>query len=144
MHRSWTKVFLLLNSILWISFSSTASSVQAEEPPAGEAPTEGKYKINLAPFNFSLLKRGRVVGQVDLTLVLELNEGRDYEEINSLLPRIRSDISIALTDLARQQFSVDRPIDPDLLTAYLTPFLDYRLGKDRVEIYVQQAMISPK
>lgn len=117
---------------------------QEEEAAEAEAPTEGKYKIPLEPFHFALLKRGRVVGQVNLTLVLELADGREYEDINRQVPRIRSDISIALTDLARQQFDVDRPIDPDLVSAYLTPFLDYRLGADRVEVYVQKAIIDPK
>ncbi len=116
----------------------------SEEENSGEVPTEGKYKITLEPFNFAVIKRGRVEGQANLQLVLELDDGKDYEDINNQIPRIRSDISIALTDLARQQFSVDRPVDPDLVSAYLTPFLDYRLGKGKVEVFVIKAIIEPK
>ena len=140
---------LFRHILLFIVFSSggvfcSAVLAQDEEATEAEAPTEGKYKIPLEPFHFALLNRGRVVGQVNLTLVLELADGREYEDINRQVPRIRSDISIALTDLARQQFDVDRPIDPDLVSAYLTHFLDYRLGTDRVEVYVQKAIIDPK
>lgn len=135
------KFFLIVAVLCCVPLSLFAAQ---EEPPVGEAPTEGKYKIVLEPFHLALLDRGRVVGKVDMRLVLELEDGRDYEDINMQIPRIRSDISIALTDLAKQQFSVDRPINPDMVSAYLTPFLDYRLGKDRVEVYVQQAIIDPK
>lgn len=132
--------------ILVLSFlcASPSFAQDAEDEGAGEVPSEGKHKIAFEPFHLSLLRRGRVVGQVDLRLVLVLQEGRDYEEINNLMPQIRSDFNVALTDMARKVFDVNRPIDPDLVSAYLTPYVDHRLGRGRVEVFVQHAMIDPK
>lgn len=127
-----------------LGFVSPAFAQEAEEVEAGEVPSEGKHKIAFDPFNLSLMKRGRVVGQVDLRLVLVLHDGNDYEEIASLMPQIKSDFTIALTDMARKVFSVDRPIDPDLVSAYLTPYVDRRVGRDRVDVFVQHALVEPK
>lgn len=126
-----------------VSFLSWPVFAQDEETE-GEVPTEGKHRIAFEPFNISLLKRGRVVGQVDLRLVLVLHNGNEYEEINNLVPQIKSDFTVALTDLARKVFDVNRPIDPDLVSAYLTPFVDRRLGRGRVDVFVQHALIEPK
>lgn len=126
----------------WLVFTSPLHA--QEEVETGEVPLEGKYKIVFEPFNLSMLKRGRVIGQVDLRLVLVLQNGNEYEEIANLTPQIRSDFTVALTDLTRKVFDVNRPIDPDLVSAYLTPYVDYRIGKDRVKVFVQHATIEPK
>ncbi|MBV1901120.1 MAG: hypothetical protein KUG56_05550 [Kordiimonadaceae bacterium] len=109
-----------------------------------QALDEGKHKINFNPFYLSLFKRGRVVGQAELRIVLQLEDGNDYEELNNLKTQIRADFVSALTELARIRFDVNRPIDPDVVKAYLTPFADYRLGEGRVQIYVQHALIESK
>lgn len=137
-----SKIRLL--ALLMFAFVQSVTVSAQEEAPEGEVPTEGKHRIAFEPFNLSLLKRGRVVGQVDLRLVLVLQDGNDYEEIANLVPQIKSDFTVALSDLARKVFDVNRPIDPDLVSAYLTPFVDRRLGRDRVEVFVQHALIEPK
>lgn len=136
--------FRWLIILMCLSLVSPVIAQDAEEGEGGEVPSEGKHKISFAPFYLSLMKRGRVLGQVDLRLVLVLHEGNDYEEIANLVPQIRSDFNIALTDMARRVFDVNRPIDPDLVSAYLTPFVDRRIGRDRVDVYVQHALIEPK
>ncbi|MBL4838309.1 MAG: hypothetical protein JKY34_12110 [Kordiimonadaceae bacterium] len=118
------------------------SGAFAEE--GSEALNEGKHKINFNPFHLSLFKRGRVVGQAELRIVLQLEDGDDYEEFNNIKTQIRADFTSALTELARIRFDVNRPINPDVVKAYLTPFADYRLGEGRVQIYVMHATIEPK
>tara|TARA_R110002096_G_scaffold274283_3_gene468095 strand:+ start:1047 stop:1466 length:420 start_codon:yes stop_codon:yes gene_type:complete len=136
--------FRWLVFLVCVALVAPVSAQDADEVEAGEVPSEGKHKIVFDPFYLSLMKRGRVLGQVDLRLVLVLHEGNDYEEIANMTPQIRSDFTIALTDLARKVFDVNRPIDPDLVSAYLTPFVDRRIGRDRVDVFVQHALIEPK
>lgn len=137
-------VFRWLVLLVCLGVAAPVFAQDADEEEVGEVPLEGKHKIAFDPFNLSLMKRGRVVGQVDLRLVLVLHDGSDYEEIANLMPQIKSDFSIALSDMARKVFDVDRPIDPDLVSAYLTPYVDRRIGRDRVDVFVQHALIEPK
>lgn len=109
-----------------------------------EEPAEfGKPKIAMAPFNFSLIKQGRVHGKVTIHLTLVIEENGSHEEVRRRLPQVRSDFNSALTVLARQRFSVTKPINPDIVKAYLTPYAVKRLGDDVVSIYVHQALIEP-
>lgn len=109
-----------------------------------EIPEEGKLAIEMQPFDFTMFDRGRTVGKVSLTLTLVVQEQGDSEMIRTRMPQIRSDFLGALTVLARQRFDVNRPIDPDIVTAYLTPFLEHRIGAGKALIFVKQALISPR
>lgn len=109
----------------------------------GETPDEGKLTINMAPFNFQLLERGRQKGKVVIDLTLVVQEQKDSELIRQRLPQIRSDFLGALTSLSHHRFKVNRSIDPDLVTAYLTPFLVNRVGEGKAMVFVQYALITP-
>ena len=115
--------------------------VYAQEP--GTMPEEGKLAIEMAPFDFSLIQRGRLRGKVSLSLTLVVENQRDSEMIRARLPQIRSDFLNGLTSLSRQRFDVNRPIDPDVVTAFLTPYLNHRLGEGKAHVYVQHAQIKP-
>jgi len=104
---------------------------------------EGKHKITFKPFHLSILKKGRVRGTADIQLVLQLHENRDYEELNALKPQLRADIAAALSTLARRRWRVTKPIDPDIVSGYLTPFIEQRVGPGRLNVYVLQALINP-
>jgi hypothetical protein len=113
---------------------------------AGEEEDEldvGKPKIEMAPFNFSLIRQGRVEGKVTLHLTLVIEEEGAHEKVRLRVPQLRSDFNSALSVLARQRFTVSRPINPDVVRSYLTPYAVHRLGAGVVSIYVQQALIEP-
>ena len=109
----------------------------------GVMPEEGKLAIVMDSFDFSMFTRGRVVGKVSITLTLVVIEQQDSEIIRLRLPQIRSDFLSALTILSRQRFNVNKPIDPDIVTAYLTPFLSHRIGPGKANIFVKHALITP-
>lgn len=109
----------------------------------GAMPEEGKLTINMAPFDFSLIQRGRLQGKVSLSLTLVVENQRDSEMIRARLPQVRSDFLNGLTSLSRQRFNVNRPIDPDVVTTFLTPYLNHRLGEGKARVYVQHAQIKP-
>lgn len=130
----------LLCILLAFAFLSPFGSLYAAEEEKAEY---GKPKIDMAPFNFSLIKRGRVEGKVTIQLTLVIEENGSHEDIRLRLPQIRSDFNTALTVLARQRFTVTKPINPDIVKAYLTPYAIRRLGQKVVSIYVEQALIEP-
>lgn len=125
-----------------VTMVSLTGSVVADARQ-GVMPEEGKLAIEMDAFDFSMFTRGRVVGKVSLTLTLVVIEQRDSEVIRLRLPQIRSDFLSALTILSRQRFNVNKPIDPDIVTAYLTPFLSNRIGPGKAHIYVKHALITP-
>ena len=95
------------------------------------------------PFDFPLFDRGRRTGRVSLMLTLVVQDQSDTERVRLHMPQIRSDFLGALTSLSRQRFKVNKPIDPDIVRAYLSPFLNYRLGEGKVDVFVKQALINP-
>lgn len=119
--------------------SISASSAQDD----GSMPEEGKLAIDMDPFDFPMFNRGRMVGRVSMILTLVVQEQRDSELVRLRMPQIRSDFLGALTTLSRQRFNVNKPIDPEIVRAYLTPFLGYRLGDGKADVYVKQALIKP-
>ncbi|WP_155859915.1 hypothetical protein [Kordiimonas gwangyangensis] len=121
--------------------ASLPASASEEEEQAAE--TVGKPQLDMQPFNFSVIKRGVVEGQATLQLVLVTENTVDFEFVRSRLPQVRSDFNTALSVLAQQHFNVNRPIDPDIVKAYLTPYLEHRLGKGKAEVFVKQALIHP-
>ena len=106
-------------------------------------PEEGKLAIEMAPYDFSLIQRGRLQGKVSLTLTLVVQDQRHAEMIRARLPQIRSDFLGGLTTLSRQRFNVNKPIDPDIVTAFLTPYLSHRVGEGKARVYVKHALIKP-
>jgi len=128
---------------LSLSLLSTLALAQ-EEGGDAEVLDEGKHKITFEPFHLTVMKRGRVQGTADIQLVLQLHDNKDYEGLNVMKPQLRADITSALSTLARQRWKVSRPIDPDIISAYLKPFIVHRVGADKLDVYVQQALINPK
>ncbi|WP_139167398.1 MULTISPECIES: hypothetical protein [Kordiimonas] len=120
-----------------------AQDVRAQDGEGEEIQDVGKPRIEMKPFNMALLERGRVRGQVTMHLVLVIEQKGGHEFVRTRLPQLRADFNSALTVLARQRFSVSRPIDPDIVKAYLTPYADQRLGSGVVSVYVKQALIEP-
>jgi len=117
--------------------------LQASMEESEKVQEVGKPKIEMQPFNLALLERGRVRGKVTIHLVLVIEEPGGHEFVRTRLPQLRADFNSGLTILARQRFSVSRPIEPDIVKAYLTPYADQRLGKGFVSIYVKQALVEP-
>lgn len=127
--------------LLFSALALPVSSAQAWQE--GSTPEEGKLAIDMDPFDFPMFNRGRMVGRVSMTLTLVVQEQRDSELIRLRMPQIRSDFLGALTTLSRQRFNVNKPIDPEIVRAFLTQYLDYRLGEHKAEVYVKQALIKP-
>jgi len=134
-----------LRAALLIAGFMTVSAAGLVEATArqGVLPEEGKLAIEMDPFDFSMFTRGRMVGKASLTLTLVVIEQRDSEVIRLRMPQIRADFLGALTILSRQRFNVNKPINPDIVTAYLTPFLAARIGAGKADIFVKHALITP-
>ncbi|NVJ68787.1 MAG: hypothetical protein HWE08_00450 [Alphaproteobacteria bacterium] len=137
--KMWRFVFLLL----FLTSAFTQPALAQEEEHEGEQLDYGKPKIDMAPFNLALLERGRVRGKVTMYLVLVIEKKGEIEFVRARMPQLRADFNTALSVLARQRFSVSRPVNPDVVKAYLTPFADRRLGAGMVSIYVKQALVAP-
>ena len=136
------RLFLTIGLLLVTTISLPGTSRASEEEEQAEK-TVGKPKIEMVPFNFSVIKKGVVEGQASLQFVLVMENTTDYEFVRTRLPQIRSDFNTALTMLSRQHFNVNRPIDPDVVKAYLTPYVEHRLGSGKAEVFVKQALIHP-
>lgn len=135
------RIFLIaLMMVLGLGGPAVSAFSEEEE---GDKEFVGKPKLEMEPFNFSVIKRGIVEGQATLQFVLVMENTGDFEFVRSRLPQVRSDFNTALTMLSRQTFQVNRPIDPDIVKAYLTPYIDARLGAGIAEVFVKQALIRP-
>ena len=138
------RVFLIAFLIAFGFAGSAGVSAFAEEEEQKDKEFVGKPQLEMTPFNFSVIKRGVVEGQATLHIVLVMDNTQDFELVRSRLPQVRSDFNTALTMLSRQRFEVNRPIDPDIVKAYLTPYIEARLGAGIAEVFVKQALIHPE
>ncbi|UTW59275.1 hypothetical protein KFE96_02905 [Kordiimonas sp. SCSIO 12603] len=129
---------IVLFLLLAAEFSPALSVVTMQD-----APEEGKHKVELMPFTFTMQKRGRLIGKVTVQVVLEVQDASKIEYVKQRVPQIRADFNLVLSELSRVRFDINRPIDPDLVQQYLTPYADYRMGKDVVKVYLKQALIEP-
>ena len=132
--------------VLALVFSPVGSGVAAaqEEPAEGEVLDEGKHKITFDPFQITMMRRGVLKGIADIQLVLQLHDNKEYESLNALKPQLTADIAAALSTLSKVHWSVNRPIDPDTVSKYLTPIVARRVGGGKLDVYVLHALINPK
>ena len=101
--------------------------------------------LPITPLNFSIIRKGRVRGTVSIVPILVIQEPTDAEifELTELLPLIRSDLMAVASLLSQKRFRINRPIDPDFVARYFQHRLDQRLGKARLKVYIQDAIIRP-
>jgi hypothetical protein len=125
---------IIISVFLNLVFITPSLSAQETQEPS---------ELELDPFNVSIYRNGRVEGQVTVILKLEAKDPSELSSITERLPQIRADIFTGLTELARQYFDVNKPIQPDLVRDYLLFFLNQRLGEGRVDLFVVQAGVNP-
>jgi len=136
------RALLIMLCLIIAPTAAMAGEGGGEKAP--EEQSDALPKIDMAPFKFSLIDRGRVRGKVSITLTLVVHKSDDMKYVRLHQPQLRSDFLTALTVLANQQIDPNRPVDPDIISAYLTPYANYRLGKDKVTVYVKEAMVTPE
>jgi len=139
----------VIRCLLWLCLMAfcvapTRAAVYAQDEPEEEALLqEGRLSIKFAPFRIAVLRKGRITGTADLQITLQLRDNDEYNELKAKLPQLRSDMVSALSSLSRRRWSVTRPIDPDIVSRYLKPYVDRRVGAGRLDIYVLKALIDP-
>jgi len=126
--------YIAISALLSLAFAIPSVSAQETQEPS---------ELELDPFNVSIYRNGRVEGQVTVILRLETKDPSELSSITERLPQIRADIFTGLTELARQYFDVNKPIQPDLVRDYLLFFIDQRLGEGKVDLFVVQAGVNP-
>ena len=101
--------------------------------------------LEIKTLNFSIIKKGRVRGTVSIVPTLVITHPTDDEinELDRLIPLIRSDLMAVANLLSKRRFRINRPIDPDLVAFHFQNRVDKRLGKGRIKIYIQDAVIRP-
>lgn len=136
--------------ILGLSLIAGLSPIGAaeEEAPAPDADAEagevlGAQRITMAPMNISLFESNRLAARINIELILVVQDLKNVADIKARLPQLRSDFLTALNQLARDRFSVDRPLEPDLIKLYTLAFAEQRLGPGVVDVFVHQAYIQP-
>lgn len=129
---------------------SVINSIYAQDSEEGDKAEEEDIisynsTIEIKTLNFSIIKKGRVRGTVSIVPVLIIKHPTDDEinELNSLIPLIRSDLMAVANLLSKRRFRINRPIDPDLVAFHFQNRVDKRLGKDRIKVYIQDAVIRP-
>lgn len=129
------KIIVLL--VFLLSFQNSVAFSQETQEGIGAR------TINLQPFFVSIFDGRQIRGRATIEIIIEVKDQKDSAEIKTKLPQIRSDFTVALSRLSKDRFTINRPIDPDLIRFYLMTYASHRLGPDKIEVYVQQAFIQP-
>lgn len=138
-------VVVLAFFLCGLAMDGPARSQEDEEEADKPSDEEvlGAQRIIMAPMNISLFESNRLTARVNIELILEVQDLADVEDIRDRVPQLRSDFLTALNLLARERFSIDRPIDPELIKLYVLAYADRRLGKGKIDVFVQEAYIQP-
>ena len=129
--------------------SSFAQEEDSEEPQDEEDLAkllgEEATTLPIVPLNFSVIRKGRVRGTVSIVPVLVIVDPTEAEitELTKLMPLLRSDLMMVSSLLSKKRFRVNRPIDPDFVARHFQNRVDQRIGKGRIKIYIQDAIIRP-
>lgn len=126
---------------------SMISSIYAQDSEEAEEEEIQDYNTTLPikTLNFSIIKKGRVRGTVSIVPILVIKHPTNDEihELGRLTPLIRSDLMAVANLLSKRRFRINRPIDPSLVASHFQNRVDKRIGKDRIKIYIQDAIIRP-
>ena len=133
------------NMINSIHAQDSEETDEAQEENQEEAALDYNTTLPIKTLNFSIIKKGRVRGTVSIVPILLVTHPTDDEihELTSLIPLIRSDLMSVANLLAKRRFRINRPIDPNLVASHFQNRVNKRIGKDRLKIYIQDAIIRP-
>lgn len=132
----------ILLLVVFMSFNWPLSSTLAQEAEEGAPEEKPQASVDMDPLSVSILDSGRLVGRLNVTLVLETRGDNHSVRIKQRMPQIRSDFLAGLSQLARARFSTTQPVSPRLIKQYLKLIADRRLGEDTVEVFVVDAHIA--
>ncbi len=143
-------LFALIGSVMFIQAVMPLNSTYAQDSEETDESQEEEILdyntiLEIKTLNFSIIKKGRVRGTVSIVPILIVTHPTDNEinELNSLIPLIRSDLMAVANLLSKRRFRINRPIDPELVAFHFQNRVDKRIGKNRVKIYIQDAVIRP-
>lgn len=122
-------------------FLITATSVLAEESRGGSG-SEPLF-IEFTPLSVSVIQRTRVAGflSVAFNLVVESEEAAAHVE--RLRPRLRDAIVRILSRVANSRLDINRPVDVDLIRAYVQMAVDGVLGAEKARVLMQTVSLQP-
>jgi len=121
--------------------ASTTDTASQEENDTTAAQPAGR--IELAPFVIPIFRNHRQVGRANIELIVEVTDSSQLVDIKKRLPQMRADFLTALSQLSKEQFRIDRPIEPDLVRYITNVYADRRFGKNAVSVFVKQDYLEP-
>lgn len=108
----------------------------ADQPKLGEQ----RY-IMLEPLTVSVLRDARVRGLLSVDLTLELARHDERAAIERIMPRLRDQLMLTLTQLAANRLDIDRPLDLPTLTAALQQVIDRVIGESKARLLIGGATV---
>lgn len=133
------------HSVINNIYAQDSEEIDEAEEAEEEDILNNNTTLPIKTLNFSIIKKGRVRGTVSIVPILIITHPTDNEinELNRLIPLIRSDLMAVANLLSKRRFRINRPIDPDLVATHFQNRLDKRIGKGRIKVYIQDAVIRP-
>ncbi|MCH8862091.1 MAG: hypothetical protein IID51_06235 [Proteobacteria bacterium] len=122
-------------------FLITANSVLAEES-SGSSDSEPLF-IEFTPLSVSVIQRTRVAGFLSVAFNLVVENEEAAAHVERLRPRLRDAIVRILSRVANSRLDINRPVDVDLIRAYVQMAVDGVLGAEKARVLMETVSLQP-
>jgi hypothetical protein len=141
--RAATAISRKLAIVLWLLAALPALAAEEKAGPA--APPPGPVFIKLPPINIPVIEGNKVVAQVDISLMVELAEGRTAESVEAQHTRLLDAFISDCYGLFQQRTQPGRTIDGQAVKERLRGTARRILGRDAVkDVLIEQFFEQPR
>lgn len=126
----------------FLSFGSAGFA--AAEGEDGETKSDaGPIFMEFAPFSVSVIQRAQIAGYLSVAFDLAVEEEAVVQQVERLRPKVRDAVLLILTRVASSRLDVTRPVDVDLIRAYVQKAVNNVLGAGKAQVLMAIVSLQP-
>lgn len=99
--------------------------------------------IEFEPFSVSVIQNSRVAGFLSIAFDLAVEDEATIQQVERLRPRLRDAVVRILSRVASSRLDVSRPVDVDLVRAYVQKAIDGVIGPGKAQVLMEIVSLQP-
>lgn len=103
----------------------------------------GPIFIEFEPFSVSVIQRTRIAGFLSVAFSLAVEEEAVIQRVERLRPKLKDAIVRILSRVASSRLDVNRPVDVDLVRAYVQAAVDGVIGAGKARVLMSTVSLQP-
>lgn len=136
---------LFSRAVLIIFLAMISGPLQASEEATGEGEKSGREQyIMVPPLAVPMYHKGRIRGNMTVTLMVKLEDEEERDQARKYLPRLSSAYVMEVNRLSHNYFDVTRPVSVVMLGDALQKVTNRLLGHSDSRVLIESVIVNKR